>query len=260
MFMQNLRKATQKHRKLLIIVVVLLGASMVGTFASWNSNYDESSSSSDSPSTAEYIKMYENLVKEKTPAEGKPVDYGTATTLAQYYKQLNTYYYTAYTENQSSDEKLAKEYLTKSTNAITKAAEYYQVAIDNALPGLNNLGKAQLYANKAAALFGAGTDSQTVRANYQKAYELAPDNWDIAYSYSWFILSTDGLEKATAFLTAYKNSLPADSSTSSTVDQAIQYYKSLYQSVDNTESKNTSTSSNKTDSTSASGSSSSSSK
>lgn len=252
MFMQKLRKATQKHRKLLIIVVAILGASMVGTFATWNSDYSKSSSSGDSPTTEEYIEMYENLVKENTPADGVQVDYGTAQTLAQYYKYLNSYYYTAYTENQSTDKDLANEYLTKSTDAITKAAEYYQTAIDNAPVDLNDLGKAQLYANKAAAMFAAGSGSADVKANYQKAYELAPDNWDIAYSYSWFILSTEGLEQATAFLTAYKESLPEGSSTISTVDQAIEYYKSLYESVDNAESEDTAASNDQTTDTSES--------
>jgi len=250
--MTNIRKGTQKHRKLLIIVVIILGAGMVSTFATWNSNYG-ASSSSDDPTTTDYIEMYEGAIKDNTPAEGQQIDYSTASTLAQDYKYLSSYYNKASDENKSTDEDLANQYLTKSTESITKAAEYYQLAIDNAPENLNNLGLAQLYANKAAALFSVGTASEEVRADYQKAYALAPDNWDIAYSYSQFILVNDGLEKATAFLTEYKSSLPEGSTTGTTVDQVIEYYKSLSQSDDSTESQDNTTSgdtSSGTDSTS----------
>ena len=37
MLMQNIRRSTRKHRKVLIFVVILLAVGLVGSFAVWNS-------------------------------------------------------------------------------------------------------------------------------------------------------------------------------------------------------------------------------
>ena len=150
MFMQRIRTATYKHRKLLLAVVIVLCLGMVGFFGknAQNASKNSGSSSSDTSSSAvSQVAAYEKYIAENEPAAGSTVDYTKATSLANMYLQLSQFYYQALDEVKAANSTEAAQYATKGQEAATKSASYYQQCIDQAPDGTSDAAIAQLYVN-----------------------------------------------------------------------------------------------------------------
>lgn len=226
MFMQKIRRTTQKNRTILIIVVAVLTIGLVGSFAVWNSDDYRNETGYGEMSTEEQIATYEQYVAEATPADESAMDYATASSLANYYTQLRALYYTACTEASAEDADKAAAYYQQSVDAATKAAEYYQFQLDNAPENMNDYAKALLMSNRASALSFTG-EMDEARSLYEEAIELSPENFDVAESYVTFIYSQDGMDAAKAYAEEYKELVGEDNEYYSAMDQVIAYYQSL---------------------------------
>jgi len=199
-FMQRIRKATYKHRKILIVVVAVLCVGMVNFFA-YNKNSPGRNDSAEA-SAVDQVKSYETYIAENEPADMASADYSTATSMASMYMQLSEYCTKAYTEVLSTDQAAAVDYQTRGQAAAAKAAAYYQLAIDGAPDTMNDLALAQLYASRANALFYAG-ELEEARALFEQASAEAPDAFSVTGAYANFIFNVNGLEAVESYLNAY---------------------------------------------------------
>ena len=224
MFMQKIRKSTQKNRTILIIVVAVLTVGLVGSFAVWNS--DDYSQETGQVSITDRIAAYENNIAENAPAEGEDVDFSKAASMGNLYDELRTLYYQAAMEVYSTDSDQADAYYAKSVDAAAKAAEFYQIKWDKADENLNAYGRAQILGKRAVALSYTG-DNETARELYLQALELSPENAEVATNYVAFIYGTDGIDAAQAYADSYMAMFEEGSEQYVQMQQAIAYYQSM---------------------------------
>ena len=234
MFMQKIRKSTQKNRTILIIVVAVLTIGLVGSFAVWNSDDYRNETGYGEMTTEEQIATYEQYVADATPAAGVEMDYASASSLANYYTQLRSLYYTASTEYAATDTAKSTEYYDKSIDAATKAAEYFQFQLDNAPENMNDYAKALLMGNRASALSFTG-EMDEARALYEEAVTLSPDNFEVAQNYVTFIYSQDGIDAAKEYAEQYKEMVGEESDNYAAMDEVIKYYESVEEFYKNLE-------------------------
>jgi tetratricopeptide (TPR) repeat protein len=226
-FMQRIRRATKKHRKVLLAAVIILTIGLVGSFAVWNSdNY--SNNDSTEMTTAEQIGLYEDYLAENEPAADAAVDYDTAASMAEIYMSLRSLCYQAYTEVAATDADAGLQYYTQSVEAAVKAAEYYQLQLDAAPEALNDFGKAQIIAAKAQALAFAGSNDEA-QTLYDQALALSPDNYDVASKYLDFVYINQGIAAARTYADSYKALVGESSDYYSQMEEVIGYYELLDQ-------------------------------
>ncbi len=225
MFMQRIRRATYKHRKLLIVVVAVLCIGMVSSFAYWNSDSNKGGSSTE-VSAADQVAAYETYIADNEPADMSSVDYGGATGMASMYMQLSEYCLKAYSEALAAGSAQAADYSARSRDAAAKAAAYYLMATDLAPDTMNDLAIAQLYTNRANALFYAGELDQA-RALFEEAVAKEPDEFSVHGSYAGFIFNVDGLEAAEAYLNAYMAELDTASENYASAEELLNRYRFL---------------------------------
>ncbi|MDO4580959.1 MAG: hypothetical protein Q4B96_00030 [Bacillota bacterium] len=225
MFMQKIRKSTRKHRKLLIGVIILLMIGLVGSFAVWGSNDYSGGESVEDMTTVERIAAYEQYIDEIKADAGEEMDYSTATTLASLHMTMYSLNYTAASEN-SSNAEAAASYSVQAQVEASTAADYYQQALELAPDTLNDLGKAQLIAGQAEAVFYSG-DAAAAEQLYIQATDLAPDDLDTNIKYANYLYSVNGLDAAVAYLTVLRGRVSADESKVAAVDAQIEYIQGM---------------------------------
>jgi len=226
-FMQRIRRATRKHRKVLLIVVIILAVGLVGSFAVWNSdNYGNNTGTE--MTAQEQIALYEDYLAKNEPAADAEVDYNTAASLAEVYMSLQQLYYTAYSQVAAEDADAGVQYYMQSVTAAGKAADYYQKQLDVAPENLNDYGKAQIIANQAQALAYTGA-SDDAKALFDQALALSPENYDVASKYLDFLFVNQGLDAARAYADSYKALIGESSEYYAQIDQIIGYYELLEQ-------------------------------
>ncbi len=228
MFMQRIRHATIKHRKVLIVVVILLAVGLVGSFAVWGAADNPGVNNSSDLSTAEQIELYENYIAQ-TPVEGEDI-YANAGLVADAYMALYSLYGTAYSEVIAEDSALAEEYQAKALAAAASAAEYYQMQLDNAADEVTDYEKAGIIGNKAMAL-ACTDDADAARAAFEEGLALAPNNYDLAVYYLSFLYQTDGLEAAQAYAASYMELVGEESSFYTQMQTQIQTIEEYEQAL-----------------------------
>jgi tetratricopeptide (TPR) repeat protein len=211
-FMQDIRRATKKHRKVLLAVVIMLMVGLVGFFGvsgrggQYNTGRGESGEPSDNSTEGE-IDSYKNRI---ALLEADATDYSGYMSVALAYMDLGYFYlnkYRADSENipeldppildeegneiplgpieqtkRAADEAArdkaiaaADAWLEGLKNAGAEAEKYFQQALDNAPEELNEVGVANIKANQAQARDMQG-DTEGSLALMKEAYELMPDN------------------------------------------------------------------------------------
>gem|GEM_PF-2235796 len=188
MFMQDIRRATKKHRKVLLAVVVLLMVGLVGSFATWNSGGRSGTNPGGTdvngePTLDQQITSYLSLI---ATLEEDAYDYSSFLNVAYSYMELGDLYMNKYSDETGKIPELdppvydeegnvvplapaqeaaraareaeynaayaaAEIWLDGSRNSAGWAREYYQRALDNAPEGLNDAAIAEIKAGQADA-------------------------------------------------------------------------------------------------------------
>jgi tetratricopeptide (TPR) repeat protein len=228
-FMQKIRRATKKHSKLLIVIVVLLAIGLVGSFAVWGSDRG-AYSGGDNISIAEQISQTEAYIAEYEPGQDQQIDFSTASSMASMYMQLLQFYYSGANEIAATDPAAANAYMDKLTVAATKAADYYQKQLELAPDTLNDFGRAQILAGKASALFYIdGMDE--AKSLYEEALNLAPESLEIAVGYLSLIYNIDGLDAAQDYADQYMALVGEESESYQQMENQmlmIKYWDEIY--------------------------------
>lgn len=227
--MQNIRRSTYKHRKILIVVVALLCVGLVGSFAMWNSD-SSGGSQGEELTPAQQVESYEKYIRENEPADMSAVDYSEATSMASMYAQLSQLCVQAGSQVLSTDAAAAQRYSERSLETGAKAAAYYQIAIDAAPDTMNEAALAQLYANRADALYLAA-EYDEARTLYQQALLKAPDNFNTVASYSAFIFNVDGFAAAETYLNEYMATQDSGSQNYANAEEQLKlfnFYRDVY--------------------------------
>ena len=125
MFMQNIRRATRKHRKLLLAIVILLCVGMVGSFATWGSgNYSNNKDWADM-NYVEKVQYYQNYISTLGyPEDVDQLTYDQAYELGELNETLYTLAKSAF------DEESAEGYDVISNDALARAAQCYAKAAE----------------------------------------------------------------------------------------------------------------------------------
>lgn len=227
MFMQRIRRATKKHRKVLTIVVILLMVGLVGSFAVWNSENVQGNTSQDL-TYAEQIELYESYLAENEPATVEEADYATAYSLAGYYLALRTACAGAYQEalyaETEEEQAEAEAYATQAESAVEKAIAYYGQALAQAPDTMNDEGRAQLYAELASAQLYAANQEAT-RASLDQALALAPDNATVISTYANYLYGFEGFDAVNTYLTEKLDAMDAESEEYAALSQQLAYYQ-----------------------------------
>ena len=188
--MQNIRRSTKKHRKLLIVIVIVLTVGLVGSFAVWNSD-DLGQGNGAEKSTVEQIEYLQSIIVENEPAEGDEIDYDTASTMASLKMQIWSLYYQAAGESRTVDEAASNAYLDSAIIAAAEAAIYFKMQQEQAPDTINDQAKAQIIGRQATALSYAGENEQA-RVLFDQALDLDPTSYEVAMSYLNFAYISEG--------------------------------------------------------------------
>lgn len=219
MLMQSIRRGAKKYRVLAIIVVALIVISLVLSFGMSGSNNDNNSVDNKAQllAQAEYL---ERSIAEQEADTGAAKDYSYYSNLAGSYSSLAYAYYQL--EN------------SKSTEAYLKAAENYELALNNAPENLNETGKGLLYVDIANNYYYAGDDEKAV-ANYELARAIIPEEWSFASAYSVYLFNkqvyTEGMTGTREFLTDYMELVKDDADKVESAQNQLDYLQALYDSI-----------------------------
>ncbi len=216
MFMDSLRRAKNKHRGILILIVVLLSISVVASFAVMGSSSLFRNSGSNDANSPEQLQLQAeailSAIEEAEAATGER-DFTANSNLAGLYASLTGVY------QQLGDEQFK--------TAAASAAQYYQACLDTAPAELNATGKANILVQKAASLYLTG-DLEGARADYQQALEIDPENWNSIYGYSMFLMDTEGMAASEAYLNELlQTTLDPNSETGKQVVQLLEVFKAM---------------------------------
>ena len=185
MFMQNIRRATRKHRKLLLAVVILLCVGMVGSFATWGSNKYDNNTPWDEKTYMEKAMYYQDYIDSLGyPEDVSQLTYDQAAELGDLYQTLSSLAKSAF------DEESAAGYDTISNEALASAAKYLTRAAELA-EDKSDTEMQSMWENIASIHTTLG-DSDSATAAYKKAAGFAEA-----------ALNVDGLseqEKAEAYV------------------------------------------------------------
>ena len=174
MFMQSIRRATKRHRKVLLVVVILLLLGLVGSFATWSSRSGVDNTGgavSGEPSLDQLISSYLTYIREK---EAEDLDFNGYQGLADTYMDLGSLYQTKlYSSAGDGDDD--EEAYAATENAMKNSAAwariYYQHALDNAPEALNAAGIAEIK-NKQAAACDMQGDTESAAAFRKEAISV----------------------------------------------------------------------------------------
>ena len=233
MFMQSIRRATKKHRKVLLAVVILLLVGLVSSFGIWNSisqgSTGVSNTTGDDITLEQQITAYLEYIETLKP---EAVDYSGCLNLASTYKELGYLYANKYSMEMENvpeasqpvyDEegnevplgpveeaaRSAKEaerqtaisaaevWMEYGKNAAIQAETYYQQALDKAPAELNDAGIANIKASQAETRDMQG-DTEGALAFMKEAYELTPDNSSYLVNLAYLEQALGNLEEALA--------------------------------------------------------------
>lgn len=238
MFMQSIRHATKKHRKVLLAVVILLLLGLVGSFATWNAANRGNIGSAGSGAGAtqdQQLANYQDYIASLHTQYGDSPDYSGSLTMASAYLQLSSLNLDKYNGEMakipavdppkqdangnavplSADEQATQDAKQKahddavaaaqtwqqaSQDAAVQAENFYQRASDNAPEGLNDAGFAEIKAGMAQARDMKG-DEQGALGFMEDAYKLAPDNINYLLALAQLRQNTNDLQGA---LTLYE--------------------------------------------------------
>ncbi len=199
--MQKIRQSTKKHRKLLIVIVVLLMVGVVGSFAVWDSSQNNLGNTTDTLTYAQQADVYKQYIASLEPENITDASYEDALSLAQLCYSL--YYYSNYAANyELEDESEIEAYMADASAALEKSALYYQQAIDTIPEGSSDDTLAGLYANLASVQL-VSDDTESALANFDIAQELAPNDGTVASLYANYLYTyaeDGGYEVAKAYL------------------------------------------------------------
>lgn len=224
MFMQKIRRATKRHGKLLLAVVIILAVGLVGSFAVWGGN--DFDIGNQELSMAEQIAYYERYLAENEPAEGAEIDHSTAASMANIYMTLHSLYYRAFTDIAAEDSEAGLTYYNDSVAAAARAADYFQTQLDTAPDNLNDYGRAQILANKAEAVSYSG-DYEQAQTLYDEALSLSPECYDAASKYLSFLFATQGFTAAQVYADSYMGLVGEQSEYYTQMQGEINYYAFL---------------------------------
>ena len=242
MLMQKIRRATKKHRKIIMAVVVLLIIGLVGSFAVWNSGSFNSGSDWEDMTYEQRVAAYEEYIPTVEPENITDADYAQATEMAGLYADLYSLgMYASYEIYSSVDaeeteidpelEKRAVAYSERAMEAALLSAQYYQQSIDKAGEDLSESSLAQLYARKGSMLV-AGNDMENAKLAYDKAIELDGSNVNVISGYADYLYNVDGYEAAIEYLNTHMEGMDEESTEYATLSQQLGLYE-LYASVYN---------------------------
>jgi len=232
--MQNIRRSTKKHRKVLLAVVLLLMLGLVGSFATWGSRSGlggvSSGSGVDGYDTLEQqISLYFDYVKR---LEAEANDFSAYVTIASNYRELSTLYMNKYNNDsseiialdppeydeegneiplepeQQAERALAEEtynaavaaaevWLDASHNSAGWAADWYQKALDNAPADISDIGIADIKFNQAEARY-MQDEKEIAVLLLKEANELDEDNINYILNLAYMEQELGDLEGALA--------------------------------------------------------------
>lgn len=211
MTMEDMRRGIKRHRKVVLIVVIVLAAGLVSSFAFMGANKTDFSALKNTGADGANIQAQVDALKEAITDASKPEGaewtFSENRNMAELYKSLAEAYLKL---NDSAN----------MASAASQAAKYYQGSLDTAPAELNDKGKADIYASQGLMYFFAGQNDPS-RAAFVSALKLAPSDIEINYQYAYVIYGLEGLDAAVAFLNEYKESLPQDDANRTTVDNII---------------------------------------
>ena len=232
MFMQDIRRATKKHRKVLLAVVILLMIGLVGSFATWNAGGrggipGDPGGVSGASALEQQINYYLSYV---STMEAEAAEYSDYLNLAQNYMQLSYLFSDKYSVDTGNvpepyqleyDEEgneipldpaqeaaraaleaereaalaIADTSLEACRNSAGWARVYFQKALDNAPAGLNNAAIAFIKAGQAEACDIEG-NMEGALAYMSQAYDLSPENTEYMMNLAYLHRMAGNLEDA----------------------------------------------------------------
>ncbi|MGI5892553.1 MAG: tetratricopeptide repeat protein [Bacillota bacterium] len=236
MTMEDMRRSIKKHRKAVIIVVVVLTVGLVSSFAFLGTNNTDFSAlkgnGNDLQNVQAQIDALEQSIAEATKEQGSEMTFSENKNMADLYASL------------------AEAYMkigdAKMSGIALKAATFFQASLDTAPVELNNQGKANIHAQKALMLF-LGGQNEKARAEFTTAISLVPHDLNINQQYTYVLYNLDGLDAALSHINKYKDSLAANDTNRQVVDQIISDLKSFDQQKKSAQAVGEATSENSTE-------------
>jgi len=210
--MDRIRRGKNKHRGLLITVVVLIAAATVASFAvGGSSNIGKSTNNEDT--TQVQIDALNTSIAESKKVADTDMTFSESKNLADMLIKVAGL---QLDQNSSSTE--------AAQNALD-AAKYYNLTIKKAPAELNDKGMADLIRQKATALYTAG-DAAGAETGLKEALALVPLDYETNQTYIIYLLYSKGIDQAIAYAENYRAKLPSDDANIATVDSLISNLKS----------------------------------
>ncbi len=223
MVMQKIRRSKKKMRVPLIIMVAVLGFGLIASFAKWSSpdtNNDNASGQTQITPDQQIKNLQLSIDSLGKNLESKPKDYNLLRSLADVRNQQAGLYAQAGNEE-------------KSKEVFAKAIENYLMSLDNAPAELTAQGKAEILV-KAAYCASSSNQTGTAGALYQKAIEMAPEDFNSRSQYVVFLaLYHQDIKAAKAELTKYKALLKKDDERIAQADQLMKVLEEAEKSAQN---------------------------
>jgi predicted Zn-dependent protease len=221
----SLRTSVKKRRWLLIVIFVVLVIGLLGVYAT------NGRTAPDVTSKVDYnaqIASYQSAIDTaRITYQEKANDYASINALAELlYNQAGVYIDAASQAATDGDTAKSTEYSDKSKPVYAEAAKLFEEAYANTPEGLNNTGKAQLIV-KAANSYAMAGENEKAETKYLLAKETDSTNYEVAMSYTQFLVSVGRYQDAKQELQVYKALLPADSTYLQSIDSAIETLKQL---------------------------------
>lgn len=234
MFMESLRQSKKKHRNLMLVVVLVLAVSLVGSFAIWQSPSGQGGSGSESDNTAQYQAALQSVqtaidTKLAEVGEGNTPDFATASAIGELYA-------TAYQYNSMLED------AQNAVIAANQAAVYYELALQQAPAELNEQGLAN-YKALTGTYYLVSNQFDKAGSYLKEALDVMPEDYQLNYSYAMYLMRMNKTDEAIAHLTSYRATLEDGGETAQQVDSLIALLNAMQnppeQSTDESEGENT---------------------
>lgn len=218
MFMTNIRNFTQHHRKLLLVVVIMLCFGVVGSFAAGSKTQQQSGI------TPEVLEAYDKAVTDAYAANGEADtwSYEVASSMASLLSYVYSLYYQAFGQVSATDSTTATGYYLKSLSYMEDAMEAYERSIETMPAETPNATKVNTYASYAELAFITGNNDKAAAA-YDTAMAIEKTT-NLVLSYASYLATAENPTASVTYLTEYLNELPADSEDRAAVEGYIEYY------------------------------------
>ena len=219
MSIQGMREWVRTHRVMLGIIIVLLIAGLLITFASMGlAGRNQVANETDSTAAFETA-----IEKQREDLAANPTDYSANYSLA------NTLYeYAAQIVGTDTEASFA---------AFEEAAGLYLVALENAPEDLNDVGIANMYV-KVANCYSVIGQNDEAEKYYDMAVEAAPADLDTSATYVQHLVSISKYDEAIKVMEALINATD-DESVISAANNMIEQIKAAQESAANAETENT---------------------